>query len=210
MGSYKRYVLFLTAIFGLFIFIACNGTNDYISNVHIDTQEEDYQQNNDIYEAVVISSRGDVDLDDFWDNPKLSIQDNIEIKRNIIDIILYVYDIDVPFEDIMSTIDVHDSEDWIKSRYDNYWNPENMAELIEYIKLSHVDRIDPISLESVDAKFMIMPHNSIEEERLHISVRVYDIGSYGGETYSTSSLVYDFYFKKIDNKYKIIGVTINS
>ena len=56
---------------------------------------------------VQVASIEDVNLDDFWDNPNFSVEDNQEVKRIVLDFILYFYGFGVNFDDVLPIIDVN-------------------------------------------------------------------------------------------------------
>ena len=144
----------------------------------------------------------DLKLDDFENNPKLSIQENQEIKRCIIDAILYVSGYNVDYNNILSVIDEEVSKDWFAKMFAQVWYYEEgwtIADELCHLKKGNSD----FRLSGIQTNFM-MRYYFTEYNELQVSVPIYRM--YMGK--SVGYVLYDFYLKNIDGKYKIIGITV--
>jgi hypothetical protein len=151
------------------------------------------------------SSRGEIDLDDFVNNPLFSIHENEEIKNNIMNFIFYAFEYDeVDYNDVLSAIDAEDSEGWFDLypalyQFEDGTYCNNMVDLARFFRKSEQN----YRVSHIDANFMMKEYTN---DHLLICVPMSfilkpDIG--GGR------IVYWFQFAKIDSKYKIIGVTVD-
>ena len=176
--------------------------------INDDNEDEDLTYLFDV--PVYISSPKNINMEDFLNNPNLGAQENERIKKGIIDILLHVYGFEVDNKNILLAIDEKGREDLAILYYNDDGKPiDNMIDLIHLFREAHVERTDRIRLYSIDANFMLKPYNLIEEDQLRIYVSIYDdLESYGDE--GGSRKVYCFEHKKIDDVYKVIGISVDS
>ena len=243
MNFYKEWLLCLSIMLCLVTLVGCQEIKDIIPDEQIDIQteepanninmedeltsnESEKETNGDIGadddspywvdEPIFINSYADIDLNDFLDNPKLSAQENEEIKRKIIDFILYVWGYEVDYNDVLSAIDENDSDgwfDWPDMYSALYEDCYNMVDLVQLFRKPSLD----YRLYSIDANFMVKPYTEyaaqngvpIDGEYLFILVPIYITYIPSGvEEGNRTSYYVDL--KKINGAYKIIGVSIDA
>ena len=212
MQIYKCVALCILTFFLIFTFSACQK----IADVKISTQqkfvereiEENAKQIIDEKQDLVsegaiglgfVPLNGEINYDDFLSNPNLTSQENQSIKRIIIDVIFYMFGFESDYNDIFLAVDNQESKVWFEQ--DNYY--EEGWTIVDEINILRELEKD-FKLASIDANFM-MRYYITNDSHYHVSVPLYltyDDGSEGGY------FLYDFYFKKIEDKHKLIGLAI--
>lgn len=140
-------------------------------------------------------------LKDFPDNKSLNSIENEMIKKNVINILLYIYNYDLDINTI--EMDEDESKEWFKERLSSAYYYEvgwGILQELDRFARGHEDHI----IAGIDADFMIHPKSLLENDLLSIGVVVYRNDIYGN---SSLMMTYSLVFKRIDGTYKLIGIT---
>jgi len=154
-----------------------------------------------------IESYEDIDLSRFSDSHLLSKEENVEIKRAIIDVIFYIYGYDVE-NDILLLTDEAASIPLI-ARYSSE-KDETIVKIINQMRDGFIRKTDMYKISSLDAEFMLLLYKNPEGDAIGIDVRIYHYIESLGEAAGGSSCVYSFGLLKIDGKYKIVELGLDS
>ena len=204
MNKYKNYLAWVSILVCIFTLMCCQKKDSVVSNNHKDTvndADENVCLTYYVDAIVYMDSCKDIILEDFLNTPELSVQYNEKIKTDIISIILYVYGFEIGENEILLAIDESKSMVFFE-QYHHYKKGWTIIDEIHYLKENSRNS----TLIGIDANFMMKQCNIIEENYLQISVPFntkYMSTKDGGRT------VYDFYFSKVDNEYKIVGITVD-
>ena len=137
-------------------------------------------------------------LKDFPDNKSLNLIENEMIKKNIINVISYLYNYNADINTI--EMDEDESKEWFAGLNSNYYKVGwSISQELDYFARANEDLI----VTHIDANFMIKPKNLLENDILKISVPVYESNISGNSLLGKN---YDLIFKKIDGIYKLIGI----
>jgi hypothetical protein len=151
---------------------------------------------------------------DFVGNPAAtgnSPEEDGYIKRAIINIILYMHNIFAEdFSSLTIAVDEERSVEWFSNVLRNWIarNPEEREgwTIVNEIKLAReLNEEHGRALAHLDTNFIVF---AIEENLLNITVRFFQLCLASGQ--ESGSLHYSFVFAKIDGRYKVIGMALES
>jgi len=145
-----------------------------------------------------INTPDDINKNEFFSNPQLSIEKNMEIKEGVISILLYLFGHDVEEEDVFSVIDLCASvELWAR---EDGWTMLDETRFLREASLRDEER-----LSSIDTNFMMRLHQ-YEDGQLRVSVLIFPTrrGEPGGY------LTYSLRFENMEGKYKLVWLGASS
>jgi len=147
----------------------------------------------------------DINLDDIVSNPNLSTQENERIKSIIVNTILYLYDFEVNFDNILSAIDEDASEYWLATMRPHWVSQDERWNIIDEITHERdFNREFSRLLRGFYSTFMMYSEICEHNRFLDIIVTFYQICGFSGQ--ESGYLRYYFTFEKIDSVYKLIGL----
>ena len=181
-----------------------------VENFIIDENDEGINELASIGGPVVyIVNTEDVSLDDLTNNPMFNAYKNEELQRVIVDIILYTFDFDVDFNNILPMIDEEASRDWFAMVFASWISqfPDELEgmTIVDKINISRNSNIESsTSLDAIQLNFMMRAgyHNNY----LFVSVPIWR--SIGGLT--LGYMLYEFEFKYVDGNYMVIGLSFGA
>ena len=135
-------------------------------------------------------------LKDFPDNNSLNLIENEKVKKNVINVILYIYNYDLDINTIEMGED--ESKEWF-SRFSYYEVGWSISQQLDRFAKRREDLI----VMAIDANFMMKLQNLLEKDILSIIVSVY-------QSDIPMRMNYTLYLKKIDRTYKLIGITADA
>jgi len=151
----------------------------------------------------VISVDRGMSLDDFLSNPSFNSQENQEIKKAIVDVLLYIFGFEVDYNNIQLATDEYESVAWFleDSYHKDGWTISDEIRSLREEKKT-------FTIASIETNFMMRCYFA-EANSFHISVPFYPIYDDDGVVIVVGGyFLYDFYFKKIGNKFKLVGLTM--
>jgi len=196
------------SIFCIFIFSGCQEiTNSSLVERQEMANDGDINEDFDIVDItgmnVPVVEYENVNMEYFSNNPILSTEENEEIKNAIIDIILYMFGFDIDYNNILSVVDEKSSEIWAAKWLSDAWYYEEGWTVVDEISRIRDFNRYYTTISSIQANFM-MRANLNGYNGLHISVPIYPM--YRGEVGGYE--LYDFFFEKIDGRYKLVGIML--
>ena len=235
MISYRKRLLGILMMFCIFLFSSClevENPDSLKTTEHPSYSEDDETKKHNADEgmecsygeagyecyfagiggyAIYIDNYEDLSLHDFVNNPMLSVQENEKIKQIIIDILFYTHGFDVCYDNIIRAIDKDRSEKWFADVFAS-WISQASAKREGW---SVADKLDDIkdfnsefsmTLQFVQENFML--RSEFVDNHLYISVPIWQLCMISGQ--ESGYMLYDFVFIKINDTFKLIGLSLGT
>jgi len=209
MHHYKRSLLCLLLMFFVFTLFSCTNTK------HNETEVTTTEATTEITTitlapgsyiggpGVEIVTYEELDLNDFLDSPDLDAEENERFKRIVTDSILYIYGLDVDFDDILAVVDVQASREWY-ARVMGGWIEQAPEEregwtIVDDIRSHRAHREEWVfEILSIQTNFMLRSGFWSDEFFVEVPIFWRD-GGYA---------IYSFSFVEVDGELKLVGLVL--
>jgi len=150
------------------------------------------------------------DLSVFLSNPMINVYANEEIKRAVVDVLLYTHNFYVDYSNILSIIDEDVSREWFALTYASWISQDSSREgwtILEQVNyFRNFNNESSRLLHYIQSDFMMRTIPA--ENGFSISVPIYQLYEVSG--YISGYILYDFVFEKIDGIYRVIGLSLGA